>query len=85
MGRFQHRGETAEKRDDSTTRIQLDLTPQAMERLNRMKELMEAASYADVIRNALRLFEASLAEHRSGSEFTLKRATGEMTAYKIFV
>lgn len=71
--------------EQSATRIQLELAPQAMERLDRMKELMEASSYAEVIRNALRLFEASLAEHRSGSEFAVKRATGEMAAYKIFV
>lgn len=85
MGEFQHCGSVAGNREHSTTRIQLELTPQAMERLDRMKNLMEAASYAEVIRNALRLFEASLTEHRSGSEFAVKRASGETAAYKIFV
>ena len=40
---------------------------------------------ATVIRNALRLFEALVEEHAKGSEFSLKRADGEIVQYKIFV
>lgn len=69
----------------ATTRVQLELPPQAMERLQRLKEQTEAASYAEVIRNALRLFEALVDEHAKGAEFSLKRANGETVAYKIFV
>ena len=69
----------------STTRVQLEMPPQAMERLQRLKERTEAASYAEVIRSALRLFEALVDEHEKGSEFALKRASGETLAYKIFV
>jgi hypothetical protein len=69
----------------ATTRVQLEMPPQAMERLTRLKEKTEAASYAEVIRNALRVFEALLDEHEKGAEFSLKRANGETVAYKIFV
>ena len=69
----------------TTTRVQLEMPPQAMERLQRLKEHTEAASYAEVIRNALRLFEALVAEHEKGAEFSLKRPDGESVAYKIFV
>ena len=69
----------------STTRVQLEMPPQAMDRLQRLKERTEAASYAEVIRNALRVFEALFDEHEKGSEFSLKRANGESVAYKIFV
>ncbi len=69
----------------TTTRVQLEMPPQAMERLQRLKEKTEAASYAEVIRNALRLFEALVEEHEKGSEFALKRADGETMAYKIFL
>jgi Arc/MetJ-type ribon-helix-helix transcriptional regulator len=69
----------------TTTRVQLEMPPQAMERLQRLKERTEAASYAEVIRNALRLFEALIDEHEKGAEFSLKRANGEIVAYKIFV
>jgi hypothetical protein len=69
----------------ATTRVQLEMPPQAMERLQRLKERTEAASYAEVIRNALRLFEALIAEHEKGAEFALKQATGEFVTYKLFV
>jgi hypothetical protein len=68
----------------ATTRVQLELPPQAMDRLQRLKDRTEAASYAEVIRNALRLYEALAEEHEKGAEFSLKRANGEMVAYKIF-
>ena len=69
----------------STTRVQLEMPPQAMERLQRLKEKTEAASYAEVIRNALRVFEALVQEHEAGAEFSLKRPSGETVAYRIFV
>jgi hypothetical protein len=90
MHRHRHRGhfrgeETGESPDRGTTRVQLEMPPQAMERLQRLKEKTEAASYAEVIRNALRVFEALVQEHESGAEFSLKRANGDTVAYKIFV
>lgn len=75
-------GETGER---STTRVQLEMPPQAMERLQRLKERTEAASYAEVIRNAIRLLEALVDEHEKGSEFLVKRKDGETIAYKVFV
>jgi hypothetical protein len=69
----------------STTRVQLEMPPQAMVRLKKMKDRTEAASYAEVIRNALRLFEALVEEHEKGAEFSLKRPNGEIVQYKIFV
>ena len=76
------RGENGER---TTTRVQLELPPQAMERLQRLREKTEAASYAEVIRNALRVFEALVDEHTAGAEFSLKRPNGETIAYKVFV
>jgi Arc/MetJ-type ribon-helix-helix transcriptional regulator len=75
-------GEVGER---ATTRVQLEMPPQAMERLQKLKDRTEAASYAEVIRNALRLFEALVDEHEKGAEFSLKRADGEVVQYKIFV
>jgi hypothetical protein len=87
-GRHHHRSgfvPEAGSGERSTTRVQLEMPPQAMERLQRLKEKTEAASYAEVIRNALRVLEALVDEHEKGSEFSLKRANGETLAYKIFV
>lgn len=75
----------AEAGERTTTRVQLEMPPQAMERLQKLKDRIEAASYAEVIRNALRLFEALVDEHEKGAEFSLKRADGEVVQYKIFV
>jgi len=69
----------------STTRVQLEMPPQAMERLQRLKERTEAASYAEVIRNALRLYEAMVAEAEQGREFAIKSPDGVIAPYRIFV
>ena len=82
---FGRRDETTEGETRGTTRVQLELPPQAMERLKRMREKTEASSYSEVIRNALRVFEALMDEHEKGGEFSLKRQNGEIVAYKIFV
>ncbi|MCU1386449.1 MAG: hypothetical protein JWL71_5146 [Acidobacteria bacterium] len=89
---MQMNGARATRRPDAdadgaraTTRVQLEMPPQAMERLQKLKERTEAASYAEVIRNALRLFEALVEEHEKGSEFALRGPNGELVAYKIFV
>lgn len=90
-GHHHHRDRRGEHYRDSdngertTTRVQLEMPPQAMERLQRLKERTEAASYAEVIRNALRLLEALVDEHEKGSEFMLKRTDGETLAYRIFI
>ena len=89
-GHHHHRRRRETVREDTngertTTRVQLEMPPQAMERLQRLKEKTEAASYAEVIRSALRLFEALVEEHEKGSEFALKRGDGEMMTYRIFV
>jgi hypothetical protein len=78
-------GEEAETGERATTRVQLEMPPQAMERLQKLKDKTEAASYAEVIRNALRLFEALVEEHEKGAEFSLRRPDGETVQYKIFV
>jgi hypothetical protein len=79
------REEAAEDGERATTRVQLEMPPQALARLQKLKERSEAASYAEVIRNALRLFEALADEHEKGAEFFLRRPDGETIAYKIFV
>src|SRR6266700_5976851 len=38
-------------------RLQFDFTPESLERLDRMKELAQASTRAEVVRNALKLYE----------------------------
>lgn len=47
--------------DRPTTRVQMELPERAFARLKRVKEITEASSYAEVIRNALIHYEAMLA------------------------
>ncbi len=62
------------------------MPPQAMERLTRLKEKTEAASYAEVIpQRAARVRGAGPEEHDKGSEFLLKRSDGQTVAYRIFL
>lgn len=85
-GRWGHRHSAgAEAPGRETTRVQLELPPQAMERLQKLKDKTEAASYAEVIRNALRVFEALANEHDQGAEFMVKRKDGSVATYQVFV
>lgn len=88
-GRRGHRHARRHKRhggeDRDTTRVQLELPPQAMERLQQLKEKTEAASYAEVIRNALRLYEALIQEADRGAEFQVKEPDGTAVPYRIFL
>ncbi|HUJ48284.1 MAG TPA: ribbon-helix-helix protein, CopG family [Rhizomicrobium sp.] len=74
-----------ESGERTTTRVQLEMPPQAMDRLTRLKEKTEASSYAEVIRNALRVFEALMDEHEKGAEFQLRQPDGQVVSYRIFV
>lgn len=68
-----------------TQRVQLELPPRSMERLSKLKESTEAASYAEVIRNAIRLYEAMVSEASAGREFYIKDKSGTITPYKVFL
>ena len=76
---------SAENGERATTRVQLEMPPQAMDRLQRLKDKTEAASYAEVIRNAIRVYEALVAEAEKGHEFAIKSQDGIIAPYRIFV
>jgi metal-responsive CopG/Arc/MetJ family transcriptional regulator len=46
------------------TKVQFDFTPEALEKLDSMKALDGAATRAEVVRNALRLYEWFLNEDK---------------------
>ncbi len=64
-------------------RIQMDMPPKSVERLKRLQETTEAASYAEVVRNALRLYEAVIEEVEAGNEILIKR-NGHTLPYRVF-
>lgn len=74
------------RRDKKTQmrRVQLDLPPKAFERLVSLKVETEASTYAEVIRNALKLYAAVIDECDAGNEFMLKQEDGTVSPYPLF-
>lgn len=69
---------------NSVKRVQLDLPERSMARLQDLRTKTEATSYAEVVKNALRLYEAIVEETVAGKKFFVRSADGETTEYKIF-
>ncbi len=66
-------------------RVQFDLAPRSMERLNALKTKTEAASYAEVVKNAFRLYEALIEETESGKQFLVRDRDGTISPYRLFL
>ncbi|SMX33764.1 hypothetical protein [Octadecabacter ascidiaceicola] len=62
--------------DSAPARLQLILPSQSMARLTSIKDVTEAASYAEVIRRSLRIYEGLLAEVLDGSSVVVRRTDG---------
>ena len=70
--------------DKRTHRVQLELPQKSMSRLTELKEKTEAWSYAEVIKNALRLYEALIEEAEAGNRFQIKSSEGDTKEYVVF-
>jgi hypothetical protein len=68
-----------------TTRVQLELPESSMERLKVLRDKTEAVSYAEVIKNSLRLYEALIKETESGNEVCIKNSKGKETSYRLII
>lgn len=66
-------------------RVQLDFAPRSMERLNTLKTKTEAASYAEVVKNALRLYEALIEETETGKQFLVRDQNGVVAPFRLFL
>lgn len=67
------------------SRVQLDFAPRSMERLNALKAKTEAASYAEVVKNALRLYEALIEETENGKQFLVRDKEGVVAPFRLFL
>ena len=65
-----------------TTRVQLELPDKAFERLQSLRDKTEAVSYAEVMKNALRLYEALLQEAEAGNTVCVRHVDGTEVVYK---
>lgn len=55
-----------------------------MQRLLALKSKTESGSYAEVVKNALRLYEAVIEQSEAGNTFLLKDQEGNLREYAIF-
>lgn len=58
------------------TRVQLEMPQRSMERLRSLRDKTEAVSYAEVIRNALQLYEAAVVAKDEGGSVIVRRKDG---------
>ena len=69
----------------STTRIQIELPSTSMQRLTKLKEKTEATSYAEVTKNAYKLYERLIQMAESGQVLCVRDKDGTMRELEIFV
>jgi hypothetical protein len=65
-------------------RVQMDLSEKSFERLTQLKEKMEASSYAEVMKDALRLLEYLVDMDASGSKILVAAEGSPPVELKIF-
>jgi hypothetical protein len=67
------------------SRVQLDLTPRAMALLTELKEKTDAATYAEVFKNAMKLYDGIISEIDRGSEFLIRDKDGKVSEFRMFL
>jgi len=83
--RSEAKDQAQEKSKAHKSRVQLDFSPRAMERLNALKAKTEASSYAEVVKNALRLYEALIEEEEAGHQFLVRDKNGVVGPLRLFL
>ena len=69
----------------SKTRVQLDFAPRSMERLNALKGKTGASSLSEVVKNALRIYEALIEETEAGKQFLIRDKDGVISIFRLFL
>jgi hypothetical protein len=72
-------------RGGTKSRVQLDLSPRAMALLAELKEKTDASSYAEVFKNAMKLYDGIIAEVEGGATFLIRDKDGKMSEFRMFL
>ena len=67
----------------STTRLQIELPQASMDRLRTLKEKTEAVSYAEVVRDAFKLYELMIEYAESGSAILVRDKDGNVRELRV--
>ena len=71
------------KPENHKQRIQFDFSPEALKRLEGLKEKTDATTKAEVIRNALKLYEWFVNQVDANNIVEIKDEKDEKTLYKV--
>lgn len=72
-------------KEKETTRVQIELPPSSMERLKALKDKTEASSYAEVTKNAFKLYERMIELAESGHVFFVRDKNGKTRDLELFL
>lgn len=75
---------TAESEDGQLKRVQLDMPPKAFERLRSLKIETEASTYAEVVKNALKLYAAIIELDHGDNKLMVQRKDGSIAPLIVF-
>jgi hypothetical protein len=67
------------------SRVQLDLSARAMAQLAELKEKTDAASNAEVFKNAMKLYDGIIAEIDQGATFLIRDKDGKVSEFRMFL
>jgi hypothetical protein len=68
-----------------TTRVQIELPPESLERLRVLKDKTEAVSYAEVTKNAFKLYERIIELSVEGNKFFVRDREGHIRELVLFL
>jgi hypothetical protein len=78
----EHATETRVTTGDSEkkmARVQFEVTSKSLNRLTALKEKIEARSFAEVVKNALMIYEIVVREAEKGSQFLVRDKNGQLS------
>lgn len=74
-----------EKNNKTTTRVQMELPNKSIERLKLLKDKTEASSYAEVTKNAYRLYEKMILLAEEDNTLLIRDANGKIKEISFFI
>lgn len=66
-------------------RVQMDLSERSFDRLKKLKKEVDAASYSEVLRDALQLYEFFVLKDQEKKRFFVETEDGHKQEIKIFI
>jgi len=84
-------GETLDKPEKSAVRrrekerFHIAMSPRLMERMESLRDRTDAASLTEVVKNAMKLYDALVQEAEAGSELFVRDRAGNERSYRALI